>query len=60
MKALNGEVKWYCHKEQSLMANDIRGLMAPKFSLHLPYSREPWKKTPTRKTDLMGDQTRAH
>ena len=38
MKVWNGEVIWYCPKEQSLMANDIQGLMAPKFSCHLSYS----------------------
>ena len=38
IKARNGEVNWYCPKEQSLVANDIRGLMAPKFCRHLSYS----------------------
>ena len=38
MKAWNGEINWYCPEEQSLMANDIRGLMAPKFPCHLSYT----------------------
>ena len=36
--AANGEVNWYCPKEQSLMTNDIRELMEPKFSRRLSYS----------------------
>ena len=35
MKAWNGEVNWYCPKEQSLKVNDIRRLIALKVSRHL-------------------------
>ena len=38
------------------MANDIRGLMAPKVSRHLPYN---CGKSPPRKTDQTAYQTRA-
>ena len=42
MKAWNGEINCYCPKEQSSMVNDIRVLVAPKFSRRLSYS---WGKT---------------
>ena len=45
MKASIGEVNWYCPREQRLMASDIRGFMAPKFSSHcLTVEENPWKK----------------
>ena len=44
MEAWNDEVNWYCPKERNPMANDIRGLMSPKVSRNLSYSRgKPWK-----------------
>ena len=55
MKAWNGEVNCYCPKEQSLMANDIRGLMVIKFSHCLFYSWEkPWKEPKPRKLTRTG------
>ena len=55
MKDSNCEI----NKKQGLMANDIRGLLAPVFPTFIVLQlRKNPGKNPTRKIDPTGDQTR--